>query len=483
LAKLRGSGLRTRLAAVIAAIVIASAGATFATVYRGTGSRIRDQIERDLSTEADSLTARLAATGTAARGLSLRRARRSIASEPAFGPSSRLFLVNAPGAGIATNEPELLGLRGGTAKEESVADRLKEAGEAKAIRDAPLGLSTVELEDAGDVLLLKRGLGSEGQPGATLTVGQPLAPVDRAQEGLAKTFLIAGSLTVAAALLAALLAAARIASPLRRMASAAGAVDAGDLSHRMPEGGAREVRQLAESFNNMLDRLEDAFARQRAFASDASHELRTPLTAIRGQIEVLGRSSAPSRSEIEATASQVNREMIRMDRLVDDLTLLAQSDEGVAYRTNWIDLQHLIAEAVDGAARGARRHVEVASVPRGRLRADADRLAQVLRNLVQNALEHTAPDGVVRLSASVRGEGVRLTIDDDGPGIPPNERERIFDRFHRTDFSRTRRGGGSGLGLAIARAIVEAHGGHIWAEASPDGGARIAFELPGFEPR
>ena len=482
MARLRGSGLRTRLAATIAVIVIAAAGATFATVYRGTGSRVRDQIERDLSTEADSLDARLAARGTAARHLTVHRARRSIASEPAFGPSSRLLVVNVPGAGIATNEPELLGLGGAHTAEESVADRLKERGEARAIRDAPLGLSTVELSDAGDVLLLKHALASGGRPAATVTVGQPLAPVDRAQEGLAKTFLIAGSLTVAAALLAAIFAAARIASPLRRMASAAGAVDAGDLSDRMPEGGAREVRQLAESFNRMLDRLEDAFAQQRAFVSDASHELRTPLTAIRGQIEVLGRSRAPSSGEIEATASQVNREILRMDRLVDDLTLLAQSDEGVAYRTSWIDLEQLIAEAVGGAAGGPRRCLEVGSVPRGRLRADGDRLAQVLRNLVQNALEHTGPGGVVRVSAGVRGERVRVTVDDDGPGIPPAERERIFDRFHRTDFSRTRRGGGSGLGLAIAKAIVEAHRGRIWAEASPDGGARIAFELPGFDP-
>lgn len=480
-ARLRESGLRARLGATIAVIVIAAAGATFASVYRGTGARVRDQIERDLSTEADSLTAQLAAGGRAARDLTVRRARRTIATEPAFGPSSRLFVVDVPGAGIATNEPELLGLGGTNPSEETPVDRVKEAGEAKAIRAAPLGLSTVGLEDAGDVLLLKRQLLSAGRRIATITVGQPLAPVDRAQEGLAKTFLIAGSLTVAVALLAALFAAARIASPLRRMARAAGAVDAGDLSHRMPETGARELRQLAESFNHMLDRLEDAFARQRSFVSDASHDLRTPLTAIRGQIEVLGRSRAPSKGEIAATATHVNREIARMDRLVEDLTLLAQSDEGVAHRSGWMDLEQFISETAQGAARGARRDVEVGSVPPGHLLGDGDRLAQLLRNLVQNAIEHTATDGVVRVSASARGARIRVMVDDDGPGIPPAERERIFDRFHRTDFSRTRREGGSGLGLAIAKAVVDAHRGRIWAEASPEGGARIAFELPGFK--
>ena len=481
-ARLRGVGLRTRLAAAIAGIVIAAAGVTFATVYRGTGSRVRDQIDNELAAEVGSLSSRLAEDG-AGRPLSVHRARRTIASEPAFGPSSRLFVVEVPGAGIATNEPELLGLAPTTGTEESAADRRREADEAKAIRDAPLGLSTVHLEDAGDVLLLKRALPSDRRPSATITVGQPLAPVDRAQESLAKTFLIAGSLTVLAALLAAFLVASRIASPLRRMARTAGAVDAGDLSHRLPEGGAREVHQLADSFNHMLDRLEDAFARQRAFVSDASHELRTPLTAIRGQVDVLSRSKDPSRREIEVTAANVNREIARMARLVDDLTLLAESDEGVADRTGWIDLEPFIAETVESAGRGAGRRVEVGAVPPGRLIGDGDRLAQVLRNLVKNAFEHTTAGGLVRVSANARGERVRIAVDDDGPGIPPAERERVFDRFHRTDFSRTRRGGGSGLGLAIAQAIVAAHHGRIWAEASPEGGARIAFELPGFEPR
>jgi signal transduction histidine kinase len=265
------------------------------------------------------------------------------------------------------------------------------------------------------------------------------------------------------------------------MARAAGAVDAGELSHRMPERGPREVRQLAESFNHMLDRLEDAFARQRSFASDASHELRTPLTAIAGQIEVLARSRSPSREEIEATAAHVETEIARMDRLVDDLLLLAQSDEGLVHRTEALDPARFIPQTVDGIARGSGRRVEVAPAPHGLLVADGDRLAQVLRSIVRNAIEHTADGGSIAVSATAGGERLRVTVDDDGPGIPPSERERVFDRFHRTDASRARRSGGSGLGLAIARAIVEAHGGRIWAADSPAGGARIAFEIPGFQ--
>ena len=234
----------------IGAIVVAAAAATFAVTYQGTGSRVRDQIERDLSAGADSLQAQLAAQGLESHPMTLRRARRSIAAEPAFGPSSRLIVIDVPGAGVATNEPELLGLPGANTSEESPADRRREADEAELIRDAPIGRSTVHLEDAGDVLLLKRSLAPDGPRGATITVGQPLAPVDNAQTGVARTFLIAGSLTVAVALLVAFAVASRIAAPLRRMATAASAVDAGDLSRPHPRRwGARgpAARRVVQS--------------------------------------------------------------------------------------------------------------------------------------------------------------------------------------------------------------------------------------------
>jgi two-component system, OmpR family, sensor kinase len=481
IARIRALGLRARLTATIAAIVIVAAAVTFVAVYRGTGAQVRDQIQRELDADVASLSGQLTAGGPAGPKQTLHRARRSISTEPVFAASSRLLLIEVPGAGVTTNEPELLGI-GGAGSDETPADRRREHGEAAAIGSAPTGTSTVRLEDAGEVLLLTRrvGAGSADSP-ARVTAGEPLAPVEHAQDGVAQTFLIAGSLTLIAALGAGIVAAARTASPLQRMARAAGAVDGGDLSHRMPERGPREVRQLAESFNHMLDRLEDAFARQRSFASDASHELRTPLTAIRGQIEVLARSQAPSHEEIDATAVEVGREVARMDRLVDDLLLLAQSDEGLGHRTEELDPARFIAETVAGMARGTGRRIDVEAVPPGRLAGDPDRLAQVLRNLVRNAVEHTSADGVVAVSAIAAGRRLRVFVDDDGPGIPLGERERVFDRFHRTDASRARRAGGSGLGLAIARAIVEAHGGRIWATASPAGGARLGFEIPGFE--
>jgi signal transduction histidine kinase len=167
---------------------------------------------------------------------------------------------------------------------------------------------------------------------------------------------------------------------------------------------------------------------------------------------------------------------------VSDLLLLAQSDEGPAHRANAIDVPAFIRDTVDGIASGSGRRVVVEPPPSGVLTADADRIAQVIRNLVRNAIEHTDPDGLVAVHASASGGRLRVTVDDDGAGIPASERERIFDRFHRADRSRARTSGGSGLGLAIARALVEAHGGRIWAADSPAGGARFAFEVPGFEP-
>jgi signal transduction histidine kinase len=131
----------------------------------------------------------------------------------------------------------------------------------------------------------------------------------------------------------------------------------------------------------------------------------------------------------------------------------------------------------------ARRRFELGRVPQGTLRADPDRLAQALRNLVANAIEHTlAREGLVRLRIARTGERVAFIVEDDGPGIPADQRERVFDRFQRTDSARDRASGGTGLGLAIVRAIAEAHGGRVAAGPSREGGARMELELPGFRP-
>ncbi len=242
---------------------------------------------------------------------------------------------------------------------------------------------------------------------------------------------------------------------------------------------------LAESFNHMLDRLADAFAGQRAFVADASHELRTPLTVIRGQLEVLAAQEHPPPEEIRRVEQLVLSEVARITRLVDDLLLLARSEQTEFLRIESVPLEHFVSELWDSFTLiDEQRSFELAAIPEGTLRADPDRLAQALRNLVMNAIAHTRPDsGRVLLSVEQPRRGwVRFVVEDDGPGIPADQRELIFDRFHRTDESRARAFGGTGLGLAIVKAIAEAHHGRVRATASAAGGARIELDLPGFQP-
>jgi len=310
--------------------------------------------------------------------------------------------------------------------------------------------------------------------------GSSISPIADAQSDVEKTFLVVGAGALVAALLAGYLVAARAAAPLRRYAATAARIDAGDLTPRLQVDPASpvELRTLAVAFNHMLDRLDRAFARQREFVSDASHELRSPLTAIRGQLEVLARSERPDQGEIERVAGVTMAELGRVDRLVEDMLSLARLDEGQRVARRRLDAAELLRELAGGAP-GASLAGEL---PAGVIEADPDLVAQVVRNLLANARRHAGPDGRVAISAAARDGSLVVSVDDDGPGIAPAERERVFDRFHRSEPARDRGSGGSGLGLAIARSIVELHGGRIWAADSPLGGARVSFELPGLRP-
>jgi signal transduction histidine kinase len=182
----------------------------------------------------------------------------------------------------------------------------------------------------------------------------------------------------------------------------------------------------------------------------------------------------------------VQAEIARISRLVNDLLFLARAEETDFLHAEDIDLRPFVDDLWDGVSLTAERRYELGPVPEGTLHADPDRVAQALRNLARNAIEHTQPGtGLVRLEVErERAERLRFTVVDDGLGIPAGERERVFERFHRTDSSRARSAGGTGLGLAIVRAIVEAHDGEVRARDPAHGrGARIELVLPGFRPR
>jgi two-component system, OmpR family, sensor kinase len=454
----------------------------FVAVYRGTGTQLRHQIDQEIAGDASEL-AHNVTMARAGRPRAVSRAASAYVRDQPFSASSTLLFVLVPGEPASTNRPELFGNpppdNGETVAEQDEENRL--AAHLLTARD---GYSTLLLPDVGNLRLLKRAVRVHGGLEVTVGAGEPLAAVAHAQRGVARAFVTAGLLALLGALLASYVLASRLSRPLRRMADVAARVDAGDLHPRIHDPGAQggEVKVLADAFNHMLDRLTEAFAGQREFVADASHELRTPLTVIRGQLEVLAAQGEPSGEEVRRVERLVRAEIARVSRLVDDLLLLAKTEQTEFLRVQPIGLAEFVRELWDGTSLIATRRFELGSLPEGELRADPDRLAQALRNLLGNAIDHTVPEhGLVRMRVEPTLSGhVRFLVEDDGPGIPLDQRERVFGRFHRTDAARDRASGGTGLGLAIVRAIADAHGGTVLAGASPEGGARVELELPGF---
>jgi signal transduction histidine kinase len=492
--------LRWRLAMSAAVLIAISFAITFVAVYRGTGSSLSQQIDRDIAADAGAFSHTLARSPRSSPRSVLQTARQYVSNQPYTGSSTLLFAL-VPGAPPASNQPELFSTRTIPDRGETALEQQRENRAASELLKAAKGYSTLHLPDVGHLRLLRQSVRIPGGATVIVGVGQPLAPVSSAQAGVARAFILAGILVLACALLAAYLLGTRFSAPLRRMAAVAARIDAGDLQPRIRglENPPEEVRVLADAFNHMLDRLTEAFAGQRAFVADASHELRTPLTVIRGQLELLAGEQHPSAREVQRVATLVQAEIARISRLVDDLLLLARAERSELLRPEALDVQSYLRELWEGTLLIAQRRFELGQIPAGTLRADPHRLAQALRNLLTNAIEHTvAPDGLVRLSVTVSdapepaavkqqresrpAAEIHFVVDDDGPGIPADQREHVFARFHRTDPARDRVSGGAGLGLAIVQAIAVAHGGWVAASSNPEEGARVELVLPGFAP-
>jgi two-component system OmpR family sensor kinase len=465
----------------VAGVMVISAVALYIVVYQDTGRQLRSQIAQDIDDDTSQIAQALRALQVKTPREITATATRYMRAQPYRATSTLLFTL-VPGAPTASNHPEVFGV-GVTDPGESAADQARENEAGRSLLTPHLGYFVQRVPDVGQALILERAV-KLGTVTAIVGAGQPLATVERAQHGVARAFILAGAIVLAVALLASYLAGARVSAPLRRMAAVATRVDAGDLAPRMELSSRRaeEVRVLAEAFNHMLDRLAEAFASQRAFVADASHELRTPLTVIRGQLEVLAAQEDPSTEEVRRVERLVQAEITRISRLVDDLLVLAQAEQTNFLRKETVDVRSFVEDIWDGMSLTAARRFELGPVPGGSLRADPDRLAQALRNLARNAIEHTTDQtGLVRLEVRRLGPGeLEFAVVDDGPGIAAEERERVFERFHRTDTARSRANGGAGLGLAIVRAVAEAHGGQVHAAAANGRGARIELVLPGF---
>jgi two-component system, OmpR family, sensor kinase len=286
---------------------------------------------------------------------------------------------------------------------------------------------------------------------------------------------IAVGVNIGVLILASMLAwviAGRVLQPLRLLRDTARSISESDLTRRIPVEGDDELADLARTFNEMLDRLEEAFASQKSFISDAGHELRTPITIIRGHLDVMGDDPEERRETLDL----VRDELDRMSRLVNDLLLLAKATRPDFLQPETVDLDDLTRELFAKASALAQRDWRLSSVGTGRIVADRQRVTQAVMNLSQNAVTHTLSGDAVELGSELRNGRVRLWVKDTGPGVPEHEQARIFERFVRLD--RAPAGEGAGLGLAITRAVAEAHGGRVELDSRPGGGARFTVIIP-----
>jgi signal transduction histidine kinase len=286
---------------------------------------------------------------------------------------------------------------------------------------------------------------------------------------------IAVGVNVGVLILASMLAwviAGRVLQPLRLLRDTARSITESDLTQRIPVEGDDELADLARTFNEMVDRLEEAFASQKSFISDAGHELRTPITIIRGHLDVMGDDP----DERRETLDLVRDELDRMSRLVNDLLLLAKATRPDFLQPETVDLDDLTRELFAKASALAQRDWRLSSVGNGRIVADRQRVTQAVMNLSQNAVTHTLAGDSVELGSELRNGRVRLWVKDTGPGVPQHEQARIFERFVRLD--RAPAGEGAGLGLAITRAVAEAHGGRVELDSRPGAGARFTVIIP-----
>jgi two-component system, OmpR family, sensor histidine kinase BaeS len=267
--------------------------------------------------------------------------------------------------------------------------------------------------------------------------------------------------------------------PIRELTRATHAVSEGDLSQQVLVRSNDELGELAQAFNKMSSELSRSVNARKQITADIAHELRTPLSLILGHAEAVhDRVLPPTRENFEI----IREEAARLEHLVNDLRILSLADAGeLSIKPQRVELQRLLEEVASLYQYQAQRKAIAltldAAAPPSSVEADPGRMTQVLTNILDNALRHTPQGGRIVLSASEHHDRIELAVQDSGPGLKPQDLDRIFDRFYRADPSRQREDGGSGLGLAIAKSIVQAHGGQLSAESEPGKGLKVIISL------
>jgi two-component system OmpR family sensor kinase len=330
--------------------------------------------------------------------------------------------------------------------------------------------------------------------GGVLLVGVPLGSTVSTLEHLVKVELAVGGAALVAALLVGWWLVRISFRPLRAIEGTAEAIARGELAERVPGEEARtEVGRLARALNAMLGRIERAFAqrdateqelrasegRMRQFVADASHELRTPLSAVSAYAELFEQGAATRADDLERVMHGIRSETARMGHLVEDLLLLARLDEGRPLERDEVELVGVSAEAVQTAATvGPAWPVRLVAREPVEIIGDRMRIRQVLDNLLANVRTHCPEGTSTVVTVDQEDHEAVISVRDDGPGLSPEEADRVFERFFRADASRSRLFGGAGLGLSIVASITKAHGGSVTATAAPGGGTTFTVRLP-----
>jgi two-component system OmpR family sensor kinase len=322
----------------------------------------------------------------------------------------------------------------------------------------------------------------------TFVTAASLRPVEQAVNSLRRALVVAGFLALAAASLASWWVIRHGLRPVDRMVETAAAIAAGNLSRRVPGADPQtELGRLGTALNEMLGQIEASIqeraageARLRRFVADAAHELRTPLTSLRGYAELYRQGALPTPESVGNAMGRIESEGARMARLVDDLLLLARTDQGRPLEKEPVDLVRLAREATgDFAAADPGRPLTSDLDGSAVVMGDPVRLRQAIDNLLGNVRAHTPPGTPARVSVQRNGRWAEVTVSDEGPGIPVQDQTRVFERFWRGDPARSRTSAaGAGLGLSIVEALVRAHGGAVAVDSVPGRGTAFTMRLP-----
>jgi signal transduction histidine kinase len=452
------SGVRTRVLVSFLVLLVVSTAASLFVLREVLLSRISDRVTNELAAELEPLEA-------------LEQGRPG--SGRAWPDLESLF-----DAFLDTNSPPPAGVFGTfigvtpyrAVSSGAVATESRLPAAISSLEDTSPISGTVETK-VGEAVWIGIPASVDGQRGSVIAAALTTAERDQVEDAVR----LAVGVSLVVLLLASLfiwLAAGRVVAPLQAVARTARTISETDLSGRIPVQGSDEIAELGRTFNGMLDRLETAFAGQKDFITDVSHELRTPITVIRGHLETLGDSP----SEREEAIMVIQDELDRMSRYVDDLLLLTKAPRPDFLRVAPVDLDLFTHDLFAKARSFGDREWKLDRTGVGIVLADQDRLTQAMMNLVENAVRHTVDGDKISIGTSLEGDEARLWVSDEGPGVDPADRERIFGRFARGKSQRSV--DGAGLGLSIVQAIAEAHGGSVDLDSELGKGSTFVVVLP-----